>query len=325
VEGQPHDLVFARLALRNVHQHADAMPHRTALVAHGVDGQPGGVDLAALAPLPHLALPVAVGAQLLPQPCEEGRVMVVGTEDGGGLADEFFGREADDVAIGLVGAQDDAFGIGDDDAFLRFEGRRGDAHLGFGAAAQRDVGDRHAQRGQRFLRVRAQHVQLRRQCLSTGTGHRQLDAPRAAFAPQAPGQAVPVVAVGFRDVEGEARAHQRSVRLAEQQGGGAVRVEHGAVGVEREIAHGREFVEVAVAVACRFHRRLCAVQFLVLHLELDAVHLQFVQHRGHVRRRRQRGPHLGQLGFGAAAQTFGFCGGDAGGTAHGGPAFRQRC
>ena len=86
-------------------------------VAHGADGQPLGVELAILALVPDLALPVAIGGKAVPHGGVEGVVVLPGGQQAGALAEGFRLAVAGDLGEGAVDGGDALFEVGDHDAF----------------------------------------------------------------------------------------------------------------------------------------------------------------------------------------------------------------
>ena len=64
----------------------------------------------------------------------------------------------------------------------------------------------------------------------------------------------------------------------QQAGRGEVRLLNRPLTVEGQVAHRGEIVEVAVLLQPRLHLVPGVLEFLVLHLQLDLVDLQFVDH-----------------------------------------------
>ncbi len=94
---------------------------------------------------------------------------------------------------------------------------------------------------------------------------------------------------------------------SEQRGAREVDLCNLGVGGQGDIAHRGEIVEVRVTVTRFLHGQMSLIQLLVLHLQFDLVHLQFVEQGigGPARQQGRRG--LGQLSFGARAQRVGSC------------------
>jgi hypothetical protein len=67
---------------------------------------------------------------------------------------------------------------------------------------------------------------------------------------------------------------------AKQRSGHEIGLGDLPVGGQREVTNRRELVEIRIAVARRLQGRLRFPQCLVLHLQLDLMHLEFVQHIG---------------------------------------------
>lgn len=75
-------------------------------------------------------------------------------------------------------------------------------------------------------------------------------------------------------------AQQPAARQAEQAGCGRVGGDDHRLRVERAVAHRRELVQVVQPRARGLELFLRASKLLVLHLELDLVHMQLVHHVG---------------------------------------------
>ncbi len=101
----------------DVGKHRDEVRDRLVAVAHGADGQPTGVELAVLATVGDLALPMPVGGQLVPHRGVERAVMQAGGEQARGVAEGFGFAVAGDLAEGAVDGADVLPGVGDQHAF----------------------------------------------------------------------------------------------------------------------------------------------------------------------------------------------------------------
>ena len=110
------------------------------VILDGGDGQPFGEDLPVLAAIPDFALP---GASLrdgfIHRRIKTG-VVTPGTEQAGSFANGLVDRVAGNFGKSLIGAQDDALVVGDEHAFLRLEGRGGNAQIILDALAFGNVG-----------------------------------------------------------------------------------------------------------------------------------------------------------------------------------------
>ena len=82
--------------------------------------------------------------------------------------------------------------------------------------------------------------------------------------------------VSLGNEQSEAAVHQSGALHADQARAGEVGLRNRSIAVEGEVAHGGEVVEVGVAFQRGFHLRPRKAQLLVLHLQFDLVHLQFV-------------------------------------------------
>ena len=108
---------------------------------------------------------------------------------------------------------------------------------------------------------------------------------------------------------GKGPAHQPRALPADEHGAGEIDQPDGAVGGEREIAHGREFVEIGVLLQRNLQIIPDSLHLDVLHLQFHLMHLQFVELPLRVgfqnrppRLRLQFLPLLPQFGFGLAVQ-----------------------
>ena len=116
VVGQRADLLLALLALGDVGEDPGELVLAAELVTDLGDGQPLGIDFAALAPVPDLALPVAGLAQAPPELLVEGLVVAPGLEQRRRLTDRFFRAVAGQLGERRVDRLDDPLAIGDHDA-----------------------------------------------------------------------------------------------------------------------------------------------------------------------------------------------------------------
>jgi len=113
------------------------------------------------------------------------------------------------------------------------------------------------------------------------------------------------VTVILRDEQPEAPVYQPGTRDAEQARPGQVHLPDCPLAVEGQVAHGGKVVKFSITRQTRFHRRSRRLEFLVLHFQLDLVHLQFMdQPLGCPFRWRNR-LTLVQPRFGAAAPFAG--------------------
>src|SRR5665811_651018 len=89
------------------------------IVAHGTDGQRGGIDLAALAPVPDFTVPVTFFAQAVPHPGVKLFALALRTEEAWVAAQHLVVAVAGDMAKSLVDVDDVGLRVGDGDAFAR--------------------------------------------------------------------------------------------------------------------------------------------------------------------------------------------------------------
>ena len=114
-------------------------------------------------------------------------------------------------------------------------------------------------------------------------------------------KAMPAIPVLVGDKACKAPLDQRPPHLAEQRGTGKIDSGNKTVGVQGEIADRRKLVQIDIPIARNLERRLRPSQLLVLNLQLDLMHLQFVHKIGrrllrHEISRRAPGQTLGSLG-----------------------------
>ena len=120
----------------------------------------------------------------------------------------------------------------------------------------------------------------------------------------------PAVLIGMSNERGKTPFLEIAAFSPQQLCAGKVELGDQAVGREREVADRREVVQFGVAGQRRFEFGTGLTQLLVLHFQLDLMHLQFVQQsqliglgRGGCRRLCHR-PRL-QTRFSVGAQTVG--------------------
>ena len=89
------------------------------------------------------------------------------------------------------------------------------------------------------------------------------------------------VAVMLRDEATQRLANQLASRQTQQAGGFQVALQNVAGLAERQVTHRRHVVQVLVAASLNVQRHLNVTQLLVLHLQFNLVHLQFVQGFAH--------------------------------------------
>jgi len=117
VVGLVLDPLLILLELGDVTEDAGVMGYLAVIVGDGGDGEQLGIDLAVLAPVPDLALPVAFLLELTPHGAVKALVVVARTQQARRLADGFLGAVAGQVGEGRIHGLDDAAGVGYQDAF----------------------------------------------------------------------------------------------------------------------------------------------------------------------------------------------------------------
>ena len=174
VEGQAPDLLLSVLTLGDVHQGADEMGHHPLRIFHRRDGEPLRINLATLASVPDLPLPVAVEIERLPERLIKRRIMPAGLEQAGLLAFDLLRPVTGDGRESLVHPQDVALRIGDHHALLGFEDRGRDSQLLFDPALFGDVADQHAGHPGAVAALEDRAGELSRKGLAIGADQRQL-------------------------------------------------------------------------------------------------------------------------------------------------------
>jgi hypothetical protein len=107
------------------------------------------------------------------------------------------------------------------------------------------------------------------------------------------------------DKEAEAPADQLRPFPAQQASGGQIDIANDPVCIEGRVTDRGKIVQVSVFLQCRLHLGPGVAQILILHLQLDMVHLQFVQQLLRIISGATAGgsrPFLAQHFFRAAAQ-----------------------
>lgn len=101
----------------DVGEDSDEMGDEVVLVAHGADGQPARVDVAVLAAVVDLALPVAFCSQLMPHRGIEGAVVLARGKQTGRMADGFGLAVTGDLTERAIDGMDALARVGDQHAF----------------------------------------------------------------------------------------------------------------------------------------------------------------------------------------------------------------
>ncbi|MNO73095.1 hypothetical protein D3C76_640540 [compost metagenome] len=140
VVGQAVDALFAGLALADVGEEAHVAGQVAFVVQYRGDADPGRVMVAVTALEPHFAFPAAALVQLLDHVAQVAFLLLLDGEHAGQLVEHVADRIAADPAERLVGLDDVAGRVGDEDGRGGvLEYRRGHAQVFFGAALLADV------------------------------------------------------------------------------------------------------------------------------------------------------------------------------------------
>ncbi|EXI77361.1 MAG: hypothetical protein AW10_03851 [Candidatus Accumulibacter appositus] len=127
VKGQMADLFLRLLAHGDVGQRRHVVGDFFVAVPDRGNGQPFGVGLAVLAPVPDLTLPGSRALECVAHRRIEGGVVAARTEQLGRPTDTVGRGVARDLGERLVHPQNYAVGVGNEHSLLRLEGRRSDA------------------------------------------------------------------------------------------------------------------------------------------------------------------------------------------------------
>ncbi|TLD46014.1 MAG: hypothetical protein FAZ92_01705 [Accumulibacter sp.] len=152
VRRQVLDALLRLAHLGDVAEHADIVHHLAVLVLYRVDRQPLEERLAALAPVPDLALPDTEPVDALPHVLIELRRCQVGAQQVWLLADGFLTGEAGEDGEGIIDRQDALLGVGDHHSFGRtVEDHRCQPQAVFCLLARGDVGGLETEAGDRAI------------------------------------------------------------------------------------------------------------------------------------------------------------------------------
>ncbi|MNF51691.1 hypothetical protein D3C84_330150 [compost metagenome] len=140
VVGEEVQLMLGAFDRADIGEHRDIVGQLARLVLDGTDVLPERVDLAVLAPVPHLAAPFPAALKGVPHGLVEGRSVAAGAEDARIPAQHLGLLEAGDAGEGAVDMDDVAPRVGDQHAFLGgVEYRGGLAQAAFMGAARVQV------------------------------------------------------------------------------------------------------------------------------------------------------------------------------------------
>ncbi|MDT4845737.1 hypothetical protein FQZ97_797330 [compost metagenome] len=123
--GEEVQLVLGTLDRADVGEHRHVVGQLAFVVVDGADVLPERVELAVLAPVPHLAAPFPAVAQGVPHGLVEGLGVAAGTEDARVFAQHLGFVVAGDAGEGAVDVDDAAGGVGDQYALLGTVEHRG--------------------------------------------------------------------------------------------------------------------------------------------------------------------------------------------------------
>ena len=226
----------------------------------------------------------AVVELALPRQPPGKRIPHIGIGFGRGLArledaripsDDFLAAVAARQQEGVVDVFDGGPAVGNDDALRALFHRQGEfAQLIPGGLAFGDVAQDEAHRRA------AGAVQLRLKQRAVAALHGHFHRAFAALLLHAQEKLRPARLVLGRDQGSEAALQEVPAFVPQQRGGGEIHLLDHAIGIEGEIADRGEIVEIEIAVARRLQIALHQAQGLVLGLQFDLPHLQFVQQRG---------------------------------------------
>ncbi len=275
VIGQSMDLRRRLLVLGDLGERAHVVSDFSLGVPDAGDGQPFGIYLAILAPVPHYALPVALFIEGQPHPLVERLALTAGMQEGGVAADGLVRRVAGQLGERVIDPHDDALGVGHHHGFLPFERDGGDAQLILGPTAFADVAEHHPHL--RCCGTWVPAMQARVEAASILAQHGQFHAARIAFAGDTNELLLPAVAILGGNVSGESVLKKLAAVRAEQRGAGQVDLLDQPVAREGQIADRRELEQINVLITRLFQLDLGLAERFVLHLQLDLVHLEFVQ------------------------------------------------
>ena len=111
------ELLLVFLDRGDVREQCDVLAWPALRVVHGADVLHFGVQVAVLAPVPDLAVPMAVVDQAAPQFGVERPILAAGVKEARIAPERFFAAVAGDAREGLVDVDDLTIGVGDHDAF----------------------------------------------------------------------------------------------------------------------------------------------------------------------------------------------------------------
>ena len=205
----------------------------------------------------------------------------------------------DDAVLGA--AEDDVRGIFGQQAVFLLPAGQGGADANGGA----DVADRGAAEFSALLLQGFGDFEAGPEVRAVGLFHAQLAGLRFFRGEQLLACEVEGVLIRGLNDAGEGQAGEFVAGQAEERGRGEVRLEDGVGLVERDVTHGSEIEEIEVAGALRIERGLQTTQLLVLHLQLDLVHEEFVHRLFFVAGCELRPRHAGHRLFGLAAEFRG--------------------
>ena len=117
VMGDVFELALVLLERRDVGKERDVLSDGAAGVAHGADGLHHRIDLAALAPIPDFAVPVALLGQVVPQAGVKRLFLAPRAEDARRAAEDLVARVAGNARESVVDLDDLAVGGRDHDPF----------------------------------------------------------------------------------------------------------------------------------------------------------------------------------------------------------------
>ena len=292
MEGQMLDFVGGHLARRDVGQGGDVVGNDSGTILHNGNGEPFGIDLAVLAPVPDFSLPGSGTCNASPHRGKKIRIVSTGVEQLRCLARSFPGTIAGDAGEGPIDAQDHTRGIGDKHAFLSIKGNGGNALVCFQTHALADVGQHNTHRGWLLVLNEALAIQPDMQMGSIPTLENQF-----AIQPDFTFQYVdemraPESHVLARNEARKAPMQQFPTLHSQQCRGGKVGLCDNALVGEGEIADRGELIKVEETVAAFLQINQRPPNIFILHLQFDPMHLEFMQNFLNQRLRGVNRPHF---------------------------------
>ncbi|MNQ67432.1 hypothetical protein D3C85_819550 [compost metagenome] len=147
----------------------------------------------------------------------------------------------------------------------------------FCVLARAEVTQNDAQRRGTIFVCGSARLQMRPQQSATVSGHAQLAGLWFTRGDQLPTQLVENVLIVAKDEARERLLDQFGANHFQQMSSGKVGLEDRALHAERQIAYRGQIIEIEIALLGLFELGLRLAQLLILHLQFDLVHAQFMQ------------------------------------------------